>query len=342
MRQKRMQLGAALAAMQRIYLDQRFWILFRDVSLGFCKDQAIADLLVFLKLSVSEGRSICPISESVFMELLKQDDDLTRLATAQLIDELSLGVTLIPFDERVRQELCNSFYQLGGARDIYPVHQLVWTKLAYVLGEVHPTKTPFPPKEELAIQKAFSDLMWRIPLVEMIEKIGMPPPIENNWDSVVDDMNEKSRTLHSTLRSYEHAFKIEFEGTLSLFRKEINTLQIEIVKRGYKDFGVGQKHLSMKKRFEAFALSIPTLHINASCHAAVRWDQKRNLSSNDFFDFHHAAAALGYCNVFLTEKPLSVLLGQRHLGLTKYKCPTFWSPSEALNWLRDNSGRTAV
>lgn len=110
-------------------------------------------------------------------------------------------------------------------------------------------------------------------------------------------------------------------------------LATEIEQRGYK-VGSMLAHLSEKKRFEAFALSVPTLHINASCHAAVRWDQKRNLCGNDLLDFHHAHAALAYCNVFLTEKPLTHMLSQHHLALSQYACRTFWSPSVALNWLQ--------
>ena len=336
-RQKRIHLGAAVALIRRIYLDQRFWLLLRDVSLGRSRDTTLSDLLAFVKLLVSENKAICPISESVFIELLKQSDEVTRLATAQLIDELSLGVTLIPFDGRVRQELCNTFYERAGIPDLIPVQELVWTKLAYVLGEIHPSKTTFPSAEELVIQKAFFDDMWGIPLSEIIGYIGEPPVTETDWDSIAANLNSKNREHRSNLKSYAQTFRVEFEGALSLFRNEMNTLSIELDQRGYKTFGTKTAHLSPKKRFEALALSLPTLHVSASCHAVIRWDQRRNLCGNDLFDFHHAQSALGYCDVFLTEKPLSDLLSQSHLGLTKnYKCQTFWSASAALSWLQKN------
>lgn len=335
MRQKRIQLGAAVASIQRIYLDQRFWLLLRDVSLGRSQDNIISDLLTFIKSSVSKGRAICPISESVFIELLKQSDESTKLATAQLIDELSLGITLIPFDDRVRQELCNSFYEQAGLTELIPIQELVWTKLAYVLGEIHPSNTPFARGEELVIQKAFADYMWNIPLVEIVARLGVMPSVPD-WDVLAADLNAKNRAHQKNLGSYAQVFRHEFEGGLSLFRGEMEALLKELHQRGHKDFGTKLAHLSDRKRFEAFALSIPTMHLCASCHAAVRWDQKRNVSGNDLFDFHHAQAALGYCDMFLTEKPLSVMLSQRHLALTSYKCQTFWSPSEALNWLREN------
>jgi hypothetical protein len=337
MRKKRIQLGAAVASVQRIYLDQRFWILLRDVSLGRSVDDATSELLAFLKLSVSEGRSVCPISESVFFELLKQSDNSTRLATAQLIDELSQGITLIPFHDRICQELCNSFYQQAGAIDLIPIQEMVWTKLIYVLGEVHPSSTPFPKKEELVIQKAFADHIWNVPLSEMVTQLS-DPPTGLDCDSIAANLNTGNRAHFSTLRNYAHVFRIEFEGGLSLFRNEMDVLLKEIDQRGYKEFGAKLKNMSDNKKFEAFALSIPTLYVFSACHASVRWNKQRNLVGNDLFDFHHAQAALAYCDVFLTEKPLSDMLGQHHLGLTKFKCKTFWSPSIALTWLRENIG----
>lgn len=333
-RQRRIELGATVASMQRIYLDLRFWIFLRDALLGRRIDDTTLELLAFLRSSVKEGRSICPISESVFIEVLKQTDDATRLATAQLIDELSLGVTLIPFDDRVRQELCNSFYDHAGVTDLIPIRELVWTKLVYVLGEIHPSNTPFSAEDELAIQKAFLDHVWNITLGEMAAQLGALP-VGQDWDATAEKLNAGNREHRSGLVSYTQTFRIEFEGALSLFRDEIASLEREVLQRGYGDFGAKLAHLSPNRQLEAFARTVPTLHINSACHAAVRWDQQRKLTGNDLFDFHHAQAALAYCNVFLTEKPLTHMLGLRHLGLTDYGCRTFWSPADALEHLRN-------
>lgn len=212
MQQRRIQLGAEVVSRQRIYLDQRFWLLFRDASLSNCREDSVAELLAYLRASVEEGISICPISESVFIELLKQSDDSTRIATAQLVDELSRGVTLIPFDERVQQELCNSFYTYAGATELTPISELVWTKLSYIFGEILPYNTPFQPEEELAVQKAFADHMWDISLCEMVERLGVPPTLGGDWESIAIRLNDKNRTHFPMLRSYPQTFKIEFEG----------------------------------------------------------------------------------------------------------------------------------
>jgi hypothetical protein len=108
------ELGRWVNGKERIYLDIRFWILFRDVTLGRIKDQASIDLLELLKTKVRLGLSICPISESIFIELFKQQDNFTRAKTAVLIDELSEGVTLAPYPNRVSSEIAHFFHDLGG------------------------------------------------------------------------------------------------------------------------------------------------------------------------------------------------------------------------------------
>jgi hypothetical protein len=51
-----------------------------------------------------------------------------------------------------------------------------------------------------------------------------------------------------------------------------------------------------------------SLHIQAACHAAVRWNRGQKLSANTLFDFHHAAAALAYCDAFLCDRPMAAFL----------------------------------
>ena len=170
-RKMRQELGAEVSSKYRIYLDLRFWILLREAYLTKEKNKSISTLLKRLIFLVESGRAICPISESIFVELLKQDDPVSRNATAHLIDLLSCGVSLIVHPARVCQELCNSLYEIVGAENLIPVEQLVWTKLASILGEVHPTKTPFEAAEELVVQKTFYDHMWNISLAEMVHSL---------------------------------------------------------------------------------------------------------------------------------------------------------------------------
>lgn len=54
------------------------------------------------------------------------------------------------------------------------------------------------------------------------------------------------------------------------------------------------------------------------------------LSSNDWFDSSHAAAALPYCDVFLTEKNLAHKLPQMLKADLQYGCQVIGSFEEAM------------
>lgn len=89
------------------------------------------------------------------MELLKQDDSDTRTATASLIDELSLGVAFTTLSMRVGTEISYLLHSKSTTYPLHPLRNLVWTKLSYVLGLLHPTNPHWDDLTQLAIQKAF-------------------------------------------------------------------------------------------------------------------------------------------------------------------------------------------
>jgi len=338
-RKKRVQLGLEVANKYRIYLDLRFWILLRDVELGRNGNQDLIQLLCRIKCLVDDGVAICPISETVFVELMKQSDRETRVATAKLIDRLSSGVTLIVNPERISQELCNAIYSKAGAENLIPIDELVWTKLSYVFGETHPHKTPFDPSEELVIQKSFFDHMWGITLTEMMGYLDFEDWVQPDWQKTADGLNSGNKEHSDEVRSYEQTYRVEFEGGLSLFKEQMLQLFKEVENAGYKKLEANSESLSNKERFRTFSKSVRTLHISACCHAAVRWDQKRLLTGNDLLDFHHAEAALGYCNLFLTEKSLKTLVSQNHLGLKNhFPCAVESSAADGLGVLNANKG----
>lgn len=154
-RLKTIELGQILENKIAIYLDQRYWIILRDVILGRRTDSPSHELLNLIYKLVNDGKVFCPISESVFIELLKQQDLYTRKETAEIIDKLSLGVTLAPEKIRVGTELAHLFYSFNTSNHLYPLKTLVWSKLSYVLGIVHPSNISFDFEQELVLQKAF-------------------------------------------------------------------------------------------------------------------------------------------------------------------------------------------
>ena len=84
---------------------------------------------------------------------------------------------------------------------------------------------------------------------------------------------------------------------------------------------------------------LPTLHVIASCHAAVRWNRGRRFKENDLLDFNHAAAALSYCDAFFTERSLQVLVTKGPLTLDKeLSCEVVSDVHEAVELLKSYDG----
>lgn len=171
-REKQIALAKSLEGKKAIYLDIKFWIILRDVVRELRTDTTEKELLQLLRAGVQRNLLFCPISDSTFGELLKKVDLKCRQVTANLIDELSLGVSLIPYDMRARTELAHFFHAARTPNAVHPLKHLVWTKLAYVFGSIHPKNTVFSPLQELALQKMFFEDMWKISMREMIDRFG--------------------------------------------------------------------------------------------------------------------------------------------------------------------------
>jgi hypothetical protein len=346
-RSRQIALAKRLEQRKAIYLDIKYWIMLRDAATGICTSEDSLQLLALLRSNVAASKVFCPISDSTFAELFKQRDGKTRRATAQLIDELSLGVSLLPFDARVIMEFQNFIYAAGEQRNLPPPRHLVWTKLSYVLGWVHPTQTGFDSATELALQKAFFDHMWSIPLTEVVVTIGdAMPPDESRFQSLADHLNAGNSEHADELRSFQQTYAVEIRGAIDPFAAEAADIVCDIAERATR------KHLPRDgiewstyvrewKGFLYAALmkedvqdALRTLHINTCLHAAVRWNKGRQLAANDFHDFHHAAAALGYCDAFLTERSLKAMVTASNIALDKrFNCEVRAGLPDALQLL---------
>lgn len=347
-RQRQIELARDLERKKAIYLDIKFWIILRDVVTGRQTGSSEVQLLHLLRNRVTNGQAFCPVSDSTFGELLKQSDPHTRKATAGIIDELSQGVAIIPFELRVGTELAHFIHAMGGANDLYPLKLLVWSKLSYVLGFVHPTGTGFEKETELVLQKEVFDHMWTISMSEMIDRIGdaMPPSGFTSFALLADRLNVENAKHASEIRSFEQAYLAEIQGAIDSFAG----IGIDIIGQMFENRSGHPGELSASERlarerelknllFATFKQSstkdaLRTLHISACMHAFVRWNKQQQLKANDFFDFRHATAALGYCDAFLTERSMQAMVSAGHLSLdSRYGCRVIADVNDAIDYM---------
>lgn len=216
-RARQIELGQSIASRRKIYLDARFWIIARDAALGVRTDPAARKLLHHLRRGVAAGRLVCPISASMFLELMKQSySPGRRIGTAELIDELSLGVSMIPSRIVIGTEVHSFLLKANGDIDLYPMQELIWTKVAYVLGDTYPSLAQLSPAEELAIQKDFFDHLWDCSLSAMVETIGDKAPPPDRFAELSRETNEKNAQFKDELRSFTQTYDIELRGAIEV------------------------------------------------------------------------------------------------------------------------------
>jgi hypothetical protein len=182
----------------------------------------------------------------------------------------------------------------------------------------------------------------------MIHRIGdyaLPDPVR--FDTLAQRLNELNAQHTAELRSFVQTYESELHGILDVFMD----VAIDIVgQMVYEEHGKVpplspeqrkeegrqlHKLLFAALKKEATKGVLPSLHIPASLHAAVRWNKQQGLKANDFFDFRHAVAALGYCDAFFTERSLRSLVTASHIALDQmYGCHVVANSGDAVACLR--------
>lgn len=339
-------LARALEARKAIYLDFRFWVIVREVSEGIRTDPDDRKLVHHLTRLVRAGRAFCPISVAIFSELMKVGSSGRREATIQAIEELSAGVTLMPEEDRVEAEVEDLI--LGSVIPEIPrPPRRVWTRLAYVLGNIHVANTGFPPATERAIQKAFFDYLWEQPLAAVTAQLD-PEEYDRRAEmtNLADRLNDGNRANSREMESFEAVLADEMGGIAELADPAICKVMTQAYhdatgETDVPDRAPDQTRLDLLRaclRGE-HGHRLPTLHIHGNLHALFRWEYRNKLlTANDMFDFEHAAAALAYCDAFFTEKELASSVTHRRVGLGKrHNCFVTNRTSEAVRYLRSVS-----
>lgn len=349
-RSRQIDLARSIQSRKKVYLDTRFWIIARNVVQGETVTQAESAWFERLRRGVADGRLICPISDSAFLEIMDQTFSASRrLATAALVDELSLGVCLTRGETRAATEIAHYLYRMKGNTDLYDMQELVWTKVSYVLGNMHPTLPELGAALEVEMQKEVFDLLWGKSLTEMVSTIGPAAPPEGEDLGLAASTIDADIKLHlGSLKSYRQTYRDEIVGAAdSCCPFAMEWFELEAEKAGHGSPVKGSPEWDaaalMSRNLLAAAFAKPEtkyalryMHVQATMHAAFRWNKGAKFTSNHFFDIEHACAALSYCDAFFTEAFLANVANARHTGLTDLNgCHTTSSPEEAIQILSE-------
>lgn len=341
----RIEIGDMVLKKHRFYLDTKYWIFMREASLG--KATAVQTRIYEkLKDLVKKEVAICPLSPHIFEELMKVGDREKRLNMARVMDELSHQVCFISPLNIASQELLSFVrYCQAGAQGkfLFNPAKYVFTKVAFVMGELYPRIEGIPDEQMNEIRIQFFDRLSRVTLVEMLKTMKGDFPQRNS--DLIAQLN-KGKDGNQDWESFHEVFMHEIAGLLDVAKDDIENLCIYLYENDHGG-SVNPEEIRQAKSvrllsnliYQAFDQhkinkELPYFHINASLYAYLRYNKNQRFKENDLVDFSHAAWALPYCNAFFTEKPLHDWLCNKPLKLNEiYGSKVLWNEEAVLNTL---------
>ena len=207
--------------------------------------------------------------------------------------------------------------------------------------------TAFTEDEQLVIQKAFFDHLWEFSLSTMVGIIGSARPLASPFGEIANRLNRDNAVHAPSMKSFAQVYRDEINGVLELAAPIAADVLHDMTRTALGPAAqpsaeqweeITRQCLGLLRatiRKPAGRRALRTLQVGALLYAALRWNRTQKLNANDIFDFHHAEAALGYCDVLLTDGPMHALLRQRNLAIERdFACRVMSSAEEAVDWVR--------
>jgi hypothetical protein len=326
----------------RIYLDIRYWIFLRDAHIGRPQKPVHTKLLELMIAGVAAGKIVCPITEVVFFELDRQGNTERRMHTARMIDMLSRGFVIKNYCERYFCEIRDLFDAMIVRQRLPETpSRRVWVRPYSFLGT--PRFSGFDVETDLTVNKAFLSYAWKLSLEDLLT--DTPVSDRRNDDefretaALITDMSAK---YAPDMRSFTKVYEDEVGGLIVAHRDEICQMFRPYGVAFFRQKGLsdcdplivdrsGLTLLSSVATDPKSHLAVPLIRVMAGLHAFIRWQRQRPFRFEDFFDLRHAAAAIPYCDIFLTEKFLKIACTSGPLNFgTKYSTQIISDEEEAL------------
>lgn len=346
--QFKIRVGDMALKKHRLYLDTKYWIFMRDAALGKASPMQ-TKIYEKLKELVKREIAICPLSPHIFQELMNIGDKEKRLNMAQVMDELSQQVCFISPLNIAGQEILsfvrNCQAKAEGKSPFNPA-KYVFTKVAFVMGELYPTVREIPDEQLNNIRVQFFDYLSKFTLVAMLKTIQSDFP-QRNSENLIAQLN-KGKDDNQDWKSFHEVFMYEIAGLLDIVKDDIEKLWMYLYENDHGG-SVTPEELSQTESvrllsnliYQAFDQKkinreLPYFHINASLYAFIRYNKSQQFKADNLIDFSHAAWALPYCDAFFTERRLHDWICNKPLKLNEiYGSKVLWREEDVLNTLDD-------
>jgi hypothetical protein len=346
MRAVRRSAGERAMSRRRIYLDQKYWIYCRDAASGKPQKPEHTEIWTQLVRLAGAGAIVCPVFYSVYAETMKLEHR-SRFEVARVVDALSAGVSIRqPAESRVAEVSHFVWQRLFGCKSLEPLGYYGFVPHCHILGEMVPSDTGLPKDDEVAVQKACYDLQSGATWQELMGLHADRGPTRHDDSDFQHQQTEQAAAHRHEFKTYDQAFSIELDGVADLLEQDLQAFAQDLF-RQRKLISIDEPPCSPRDltrnvaaiivsglKMKRISTELPTTHIPASIHAAVRFKNKK-YRKNDSHDFKHATAALGYCNAFFTEKALARLLTTPPLSFDQlYRCQVLHKEEDVIAYLQ--------
>jgi len=193
----------------------------------------------------------------------------------------------------------------------------VFTKVAFVLGELYPAVEGISSEQMNDIRIQFFDHLSKFTLAEMLNTMKNDFP-QKNSENLIAQLN-KGKDNNQDWKSFHEVFMHEIAGILDIVKDDIEKLWMYLYENVRESESVQLLSNCIYQAFDQNKINkeLPFFHINASLHALIRYNKSQRYDKNDLIDFSHTAWALPYCDGFFTEKPLHDWICGKLLQLDK-------------------------
>ena len=321
----------AQAGKKLLYLDTCYWLHLRDVRMGRSRDPKYVALLEILTRLKCEGKIICVASASLLAEFDQQTDDLTRRATALLMEDFSENMCLVAPHVAMRNEFKAHLLRYLLGEHAPDLTARFFTKPIWVYGLILPNFEVSDDAERVVMQKTAIDAMWSQGITSFLqERLSLDAKIQ------AKEMAEALKVSGEEWRSQRLDFdeiRIRIQSILS----EPNLRDLRTIGEELQD---EYPHLADKLRIPDESKSeksiklMPHIQVLASALAALIHNRVEAIVANDVIDMEHASVALPLCDALFLDRRAAALLNAGPNSIAKaHGKGVFGTIDEAISYL---------
>lgn len=322
--QRRKERAARASSLKLIYLDTNAWKCMADFRQN--KPNLTPAMKAFgasMQRILQTGKFAFPIGIPTYFELDSMTDPTTRGTLTRLVDELSQGFCITPFQDRVGSELrkirTEKLHEPEALEDFLcsPIELLGIPTVSlpgFVKSHV----------DEITFNKAFFDALSELPFSVQLEVAATFPG--KKWDNSrgIADLNTGKTEHQSEIVNLNTGIFVELKGCIEVwFSDEDTTLSP-------KEIGLYALNAQYHWHQTPASRSLPTLRVLSLLYGLMRFDPQRRYRDGDPNDFMVAASALPVAEALFTDRKLANLLSDTRIGINQFSNCTVVSGFEEM------------